>query len=350
MGGVRVLMALSGGVDSSVAAILLKEQAYDLIGVTLRIYQSQFRSDPLSQSINDATILAEKLDIPFYVIDVHEDFEDIIIRNFVDEYKIGRTPNPCALCNYQIKWKHLIKLADEFDCEYIASGHYAQVKESNGRYYISKGKDGVKDQSYFLWRLSQDYLKRTLFPLGTYSKPEIKAIADKKGFKKLAAKKESYDVCFIPEGNYREFLQQNHKQNTSKGYFVLKDGKILGEHTGIQNYTIGQRKGLGVAHTEPLYVVKIDITNNLIVLGSVNELESTVFYLEPYNFSKYKKPPSNLVIQTKIRYKSPEVNCRISFDKKRLKVELNSSVSAITPGQSAVFYEGDDLIGGGVIL
>ena len=349
----KVLMALSGGVDSSVAAILLKEQGYDLIGITLRIYQSQFRSDPLVQAIADATILAGKLSIPFYVIDVHDDFEESIINDFIGEYQSGRTPNPCALCNYQIKWKHLIKVANEFGCEYIATGHYAQIKESEGRYYISKGHDGVKDQSYFLWRLSQDYLKRTLFPLGAYSKPEIKAIADNKGFKKLAAKKESYDVCFIPEGNYRAFLNQNSEQDkvkTQKAYFVSSNGKVLGKHEGIQNYTIGQRKGLGIAHTEPLYVVKIDAPNNLIVLGPRSELESTIFYLESYNFSKYEKLPDKVLVQTKIRYKSPEIACQISFKEEKLKVELNTPVSAITPGQSAVFYEGDDLIGGGVIV
>lgn len=353
MGNKKALMALSGGVDSSVAAILLKEQGYDLIGVILRIYQSQFRSDPLVQGIADATILADKLSIPFYVIDVHDDFEDRIIHNFIDEYQAGRTPNPCALCNDQIKWKHLIKLADEFGCEYIATGHYAQVKESNGRYYISKGRDDLKDQSYFLWRLRQGYLKRTLFPLGTYSKSEIKAIADKKGFKKLAKKKESYDVCFIPEGNYREFLQQNNgldKVKNPKGDFVSSTGKVLGKHSGIQDYTIGQRKGLGIAYTEPLYVIKIDVPNNLIVLGTVSELKSTFFYLRSYNFSKYAKLPDKVLVQTKIRYKSPEIACQISFDHEKLKVELKASVSAITPGQSAVFYEGNDLIGGGVIV
>ncbi|MEN8121485.1 MAG: tRNA 2-thiouridine(34) synthase MnmA [Bacteroidota bacterium] len=348
----KILVALSGGVDSSVAAIMLKEQGYDLIGITLRMYKSQFRSDPLEQSINDATILAGKLGIPYYVIDVSDEFEKTIIHNFIDEYQSGRTPNPCSLCNYRIKWKYLVELADEFGCDYIATGHYAQIKELKGRYYISKGVDGVKDQSYFLWRLSQDYLKRTMFPLGHYPKSEIKQIAEEEGFKIIAGKKESYDVCFIPEGDYRDFIQQNHQLTSikpKKGYFVSTNGEILGEHKGIYNYTIGQRKGLGIAYSEPLYVTKIDVEDNLIVLGTENDLKSKVFYLETYNMSKYGHIPENTTVKIKIRYKSPEIEGKLSFVDDKLKVEPTKPISAITPGQSAVFYEGDDLIGGGVI-
>ena len=352
MSNKKILVALSGGVDSSIAAIILKEQGYDLIGITLRVYQSKFRSDPMEQAINDATILAVKLGIPYYVIDVSDDFKKTIIHNFIDEYQRGRTPNPCALCNYIIRWKYLIDLANEFGCFHIATGHYVQINELKGRYYISKGVDDVKDQSYFLWRLSQDDLKRTMFPIGNYSKSEIKQIAQKNGFKTIAGKKESYDVCFIPEGNYRDFIQQNHQLTSikaEKGYFVSVNGKILGEHNGIQNYTIGQRKGLGVAYSDPLYVSKIDVGNNLIILGTENDLLSTTFYMETYNMSKYKKVPDDKVFQTKVRYKSEEVEGQISLEKKKLKVELLEPVSAITPGQSVVFYEGNDLIGGGVI-
>ncbi len=352
MSNKKILVALSGGVDSSVAAIMLKEQAYDLIGITLKVYQSQFRSDPLGQAINDATILAGNLGIPYYVIDVSEEFKKTIIYDFIKEYQSGRTPNPCALCNYQIKWKYLIDLADEFGCEYIATGHYAQIKESKGRYYIAKGVDGSKDQSYFLWRLSQDYLKRTIFPLGHYSKSKIKKIAEREGFKKIANKKESYDICFIPEGDYRDFIQQNHQLTAlkpEKGYIISTNGNILGEHNGIQNYTIGQRKGHGVAFSEPLYVVKIDVENNVIVLGMENELQNSVIYLESWNMSKYKNTPEGEIFQIRIRYKSEGIGGRISFEKEKLKVELLEPVSAITPGQSVVFYEGDDLIGGGVI-
>jgi tRNA-specific 2-thiouridylase len=347
----KVLMAMSGGLDSSMAALMLKEQNYDLIGITLRVYNSQFRSEPLEQSIRDAYILAAKLDIPYYVIDVFDDFKETVIDYFIDEYHSGKTPNPCALCNYQIKWKYLIQLADEFNCDYIASGHYAQINEKEGRYYISEGKDELKDQSYFLWRLSQDYLKRTLFPLGKYTKKQIRALAKAKGFETIALKKESYDVCFIPEGNYRVFLEKNTSQSRSflkSGNIINLNGDILGKHSGIANYTIGQRKGLGIAHTEPLYVININAEQNTITLGSKQSLEQSIIYLKDFVLSKYEILPDK-VFQTKIRYKTAAVESKISYENKLLRIEFLNPVTSVTPGQSAVIYEGNDLVAGGVI-
>ncbi|MCF6243017.1 MAG: tRNA 2-thiouridine(34) synthase MnmA [Bacteroidales bacterium] len=353
MPGKKVLMALSGGLDSSMAALMLKEQNYDLIGITLRVYNSQFRSEPLEQSIRDAYILADKLAIPYYVIDVFDDFKETIIDYFIDEYHTGKTPNPCALCNYQIKWKYLIQLADEFNCDYVASGHYAQVQEKNGRYYISEGKDMLKDQSYFLWRLSQEQLRRTIFPLGKYTKHQLRIKAKEKGFEIIAAKKESYNLCFIPEGNYRTFLNKNthltHSFSTH-GNIISTKGEVLGKHTGISNYTIGQRKGIGIAHTEPFYVVKIDAKSNTITLGNKKDLEQSSIYLKDFVLSKYENLPQNKIFYTKIRYKSTPVASRVSSEQEKLKIEFLSPLVSVTPGQSAVIYEGNDLIGGGVIV
>lgn len=348
----KVLMAMSGGLDSSMAALMLREQNYDLIGITLRVYHSQFRSDPLEQSICDAHILADKLAIPYYVIDVSHDFKESIIDYFIEEYGAGKTPNPCALCNYQIKWNYLMQLADEFDCEYVATGHYAQINESNGRYYISEGTDAHKDQSYFLWRLSQKYLKRTLFPLGNYSKSQIRELAKAKGFEKIATKKESYDICFIPEGDYRLFLKKNTNQKnefSKTGDILNLKGDVLGKHSGITNYTIGQRKGLGIANTESLYVVKIDAKQNTIILGNKQDLEQSSIYLRDYVLSKYEDLPDK-TFYAKIRYKTPLVECKISLEKQKLKIEFLNPVTSVTPGQSAVIYEGNDMIGGGVII
>jgi len=349
----KVLMAMSGGLDSSITAVLLRRQGYDLIGITLRIYNSGFRTDPLMQSIKDAQILAKKLDIPHYIIDVAEDFKDTVIDYFIEEYQNGKTPNPCALCNYHIKWKYLIQLANEFDCEYIATGHYAQVKQLNGRYFITEGTDESKDQSYFLWRLSQEYLKRTLFPLGMFSKKEVKEMAEKEGYKSLAAKKESYDVCFIPEGNYRDFLKSNTNstKNIDKpGNFINTENQIIGQHKGISNYTIGQRKGLGIAYTEPLYVINIDTENNQITLGTKQFLNHSIIYLKDYILSKYAQIPEDKIFLTKIRYRSKPVESKITMENDKLKIEFLNPVSAPTPGQSAVIYEGNDLVAGGVII
>ncbi len=348
----KVLMAMSGGLDSSMAALMLKEQNYELIGITLRVYNSPFRSEPMEQSIRDAQILADQLAIPYYVIDVSDDFKETVIDYFIDEYYNGKTPNPCALCNFYIKWTYLIQLADEFNCDYVASGHYAQINESNGRYYISEGTDALKDQSYFLWRLSQEYLKRSLFPLGKYTKSQVREIAKAKGFELIANKKESYDICFIPEGDYRLFLEKNTNQKkvfSKTGDILNLRGDVLGKHSGIANYTIGQRKGLGITHTDPLYVVKIAAEKNTIILGRKQDLVQTSVYLKDYVLSKYENLPDK-TFYAKIRYKAPLVECKISIENQKLKIDFLKPVTSVTSGQSAVIYEENDMVGGGVII
>jgi tRNA-specific 2-thiouridylase len=355
-----VLLAMSGGIDSSIAAILLHEQGYEVIGVTMKTWDYATSSASKKEigccsidSINDARDLAVNLGITHFVLDIREEFGNHVIDNFVDEYLAGRTPNPCVLCNTHIKWEALLKRANMLGCEFIATGHYARIREENNRYVISKGLDQSKDQSYVLWGLTQESMKRTIFPLQNYLKSEIKQIAIDRGYADLAAKSESYEICFIPDDDYRGFLK--HKvdgleQRLDGGSFVDRTGKVLGEHKGYPFYTIGQRKGLGIATGDPLHVLEIFPETNTIVLGSKENLEQQQMTVGQINLSKYASLPDNLDAITKIRYKDAGSMATISRkDGGKLNVLFHRSVSAIAPGQSAVFYEGDDLIGGGII-
>jgi len=356
----RVLVAMSGGIDSSIAALLLKDQGYELVGMTMKTWDYSTTGTSSKEtgccsldSINDARQLAVSKGFPHYIIDIRDDFEDSIVSNFVSEYLVGRTPNPCILCNTFMKWEALLKRADELDCYHIATGHYAQMKEQDGRYYVTKGIDGGKDQSYVLWGVSQENLARTIFPLGNFHKSEIRELAIKHGFDNLAKKSESYEICFIPDNDYHSFL--NHKvegleEKVKGGDFVLKDGTIVGKHKGYPYYTIGQRRGL-VALGYPAYVSEIDAENNRIVIGPAEELMGDKMLVGKLNWQKYTQITDGMEVDVQIRHHDPGAAARLYNDiNDTIRVEFIGKVSAITPGQSAVFFENDDVIAGGFII
>ncbi len=354
----RVLLAMSGGVDSSVAAFLLQAQGYHIVGATLKVWSYEkthcgrvgTKSD--CDFIEDAQKLAEKLNIEHHLLDVQDQFQETIIQYFMDSYLAGETPNPCVVCNPIIKWGTLIKLADQLGCDYIATGHYVQVEEIDGRYTLKMGADTTKDQSYVLWQMPQEYLARTLFPLGKYKKEEIKEMAHQHGIHKIADKRESYDVCFIPSGDYRLFLQLHKSKETEAlrgGVIADKNGKWLGKHKGFPFYTIGQRKGLEVAVGHPVYVTQLDPENNRVILGEKEDLMANFLVLKDYNIIKYKELPSDYRATVRIRYKDKGAMATITRMGNELHCFFDTPISAATPGQSGVIYEGDILVGGGTI-
>ncbi len=354
-------MAMSGGLDSSVAAMMLLEEGYGLVGITMKTWEYAATGTLGKEtgccsldSIHDARHLAVSLGFPHYVLDIRDEFNHYIVKDFVDQYLKGRTPNPCVLCNTHIKWAALLKRAVQLGCEYIATGHYARIRKEKGRMILYKGADQEKDQSYVLWGLSQDFLRKTIFPLGGFTKPEIREMAKVAGFEDIADKRESYEICFIPDNDYRRFLKQQVpglEDKTRDGDFVDTKGNFLGKHQGYPFYTIGQRKGLNVAVGEPLYVNKIIPQTNTIVLGTKQETFKKHFTVSGFNLISLEKLPKELQVIAKVRYKDPGHYATIRLDEQddRLQVKLHEAVSAVTPGQSAVFYQGDDVVGGGFI-
>lgn len=350
---------MSGGIDSSIAALLLHEQGYEVVGITMKTwdYASSGGSSKETgccslDSINDARMLAVNLGFPHFILDIRQEFGNYIIDNFVDEYIAGRTPNPCVLCNTHIKWEALLKRADMLECDFIATGHYARIREENNRYVVSRGLDTNKDQSYVLWGLTQESLKRTIFPLQDFRKSEIKQMAIEHGYVDLANKSESYEICFVPDNDYRGFLKRKVtglEERVAGGNFVDRTGRILGKHKGYPFYTIGQRKGLEIAVGEPLHVLEIVPETNTVVLGTKDDLEQQQMTVGKFNLIKYASIPDNSEFLTKIRYKDPGSMAAVSQEGEKLKVLFDKPVSAVAPGQSAVFYEGEDLIGGGII-
>lgn len=355
----KVLVAMSGGIDSSIAAMLLHEQGYELVGMTMKTWDYASAGGSKKEtgccsldSINDARGMAVEMGFPHYIVDVRDEFESFIISNFVDEYVAGRTPNPCVLCNTHIKWDALLRRADQLGCEFIATGHYAQIHEREGRHYVSKGLDSLKDQAYVLWGVSQASLSRTIFPLGGMHKADIKKMATERGFEALANKSESYEICFVPDNDYRGFLKRRVDGLADKlkgGNFETPDGKVVGQHEGYPFYTIGQRKGLNIALGYPAYVTDIQADTNTVILGKVEDLMKREMWVKNYTLSKYAELPDGIEVRTKIRAHSKATLSRLTHDGDRIKVEFYEDVSAIAPGQSAAFFEGDDLIGGGII-
>ncbi len=344
----RVLLGMSGGIDSSFVANLLQEKGFEVIGITFKLWELDDE-----QFIQDAKDVAKRLNFQHYVLDVQDKFEKTIIKNFVGEYMSGKTPNPCILCNIHIKWDMLLSESKKLNCDYISTGHYANIEKINNRYVVIKAKDELKDQSYFLWGLPQDVLEKVIFPLGKYLKTEVRELAKEKGFVKLASKKESFDVCFIPDGDYRNFLKKrvkNIEKNLLGGNFIDKNNKILGQHKGYPFYTIGQRKGLEIAVGYPLYVLKIDAETNTITLGKQEELFKQEMWVKDFNLIKYDELPEKLEVSTKIRYRNKGTFSTLIKENNQIKIIFHEPVSAITKGQSAVFYENEQVVGGGIIL
>ena len=356
----KVLVAMSGGVDSSVTAILLKEQGYEVIGLTMKTWDYESSGSSKKEtgccsldSINDARNIAVDLGFHHNILDIRSEFGDYVIDYFTDEYMRGRTPNPCVLCNTHIKWEALLKRADKLDCEFIATGHYANVNMTpDNRFYVSKGKDKNKDQSYALWGISQKNLSRTMFPLGNLEKTQIREIAKNSGYENLVKKSESYEICFVPDNDYRNFLKnrvENLNDKVGKGNYIDENGSVIGEHEGYPFYTIGQRKGLGLALGYPAYVTKIDSKKNEVTIGSFDELKRDGMYVNKLNFMKYDKITNRMDSNTKVRYNDKGNPSVIEQVDDTIKVYFGNGVSAISPGQAAVFYENNDVIGGGWI-
>jgi len=352
---------MSGGIDSTVSALMLHEQGYEVIGITMKTwdYATSVGTSGKKEtgccnldSFNDARLAAVEHGFPHYVLDIREEFGDYVINNFVDEYLAGRTPNPCVLCNTHIKWAALLKRADALNCEFIATGHYVKIREESNRFVLSKAKDLSKDQSYVLWGLGQECLSRSIYPLGDLLKTEVRQYAADIGYTELSKKGESYEICFVPDNDYRGFLKRNNpglETAVEGGNYVLGDGSIVGKHRGYPFYTIGQRKGLDVTFGKPMFVTRIIPETNTVVLGEAHELQAGHMWVSGLNMVKYNAIPDGMSAVSKIRYRDAGAESLLFNEGNNIRVDFAHAVSGIAPGQSAVFYEGDDVIAGGII-
>jgi len=347
---------MSGGVDSSATAALLLEQGYDVIGITLKLWPQDCvnRAEDKCcgpQAVTDARSVCFKLDIPYYLIDEAAEFQKHVIQYFADEYKAGRTPNPCVMCNQNLKFGRLISRADQLGADFIATGHFARVDKSadGSRYLLKRGLDLRKDQSYFLFSLRQDQLARTLFPLGAKTKSDTREVARHCNLK-TADKEESMEICFVPDNNYGGFLQASNLVQKHRGEIADLHGNVLGHHDGIEFYTIGQRRGLGITTPKPVYVVELDAEKNRVVVGDESALERDEFVAERCNWHPFDKLTEPMEVMAKIRYNHPGATATVTpTGNGAVKVKMHTPQRAITPGQAAVFYQDDLVVGGGWI-
>ncbi|KRQ86879.1 tRNA-specific 2-thiouridylase MnmA [Caloramator mitchellensis] len=351
-----VVVGMSGGVDSSVAAYLLKEQGYNVIGITMTLvpkdvfYEEKIGGCCSISAVNDAREVADRLGIYYYVMNFRDVFEKKVIHNFIDEYIAGHTPNPCIACNKFIKFDEFLRKAEGLGAKYVATGHYASVKydEERGRYLLIRSSDVRKDQTYALYGLTQYQLAHTLMPLGGLTKDKVRKIAEEIGLV-VFNKPDSEEICFVPDNDYANFIKNRVPDKVKPGYFVDVNGNILGEHKGIIHYTIGQRKGLGIAFGKPMFVVDIIPEKNLVVIGDEKEVFRDRLYAEDLNFIPFDKLEKEIRVTAKIRYSAKEAPAVISPYKNGVIVKFDEPQRAITKGQSVVFYDGDIVVGGGII-
>ena len=350
----KVVVAMSGGVDSSVAAALLKQQGYDVTGMMLRLWSEPGKEESnrccTPDAMAQARRVAAKLDIPFYVIDAKDVFKETVVQYFLDGYARGETPNPCLVCNRQIRWTFLLDHALALGAEYMATGHYVRRQiADDGRVELLRAVDHLKDQSYVLHVLTQDKLKHALFPVGDYPKPEIRAIAESFGLS-TATRKDSQDLCFLAGEDYRNFLQRNAAEILKPGDIVTREGRAVGSHNGLANYTIGQRKGLGIASPVPLFVLGKNAEMNQVIVGEIDELGFTELTARNVNWTSGEAPREPFHAQVKIRYTAKEVEALVSpLEGEQVSVKFDAPVRDVTAGQAAVFYQGDVMLGGGII-
>ena len=339
----RVLVGMSGGIDSTATCLMLQEQGYEIVGVTMRVWGDEPQ---------DARELAARMGIEHYVADERIPFKDTIVKNFIDEYRQGRTPNPCVMCNPLFKFRVLTEWADRLNCNWIATGHYSRLEERNGNIYIVAGDDDKKDQSYFLWRLGQDVLSRCIFPLGALRKEDVRGYLARKGFEMKARGGESMEVCFIDK-DYREFLREqvpDLDRRVGEGKFVDVQGRVIGTHCGFPYFTVGQRKGLGIALGKPAYVLRLNARKNTVMLGDAEQLKTGYMLAEHENLVDEGEFFESKELTVRIRYRSKPIPCDVKrLEDGRLLVHFQTEASAIAPGQSAVFYIGRRVVGGSFI-
>ena len=351
----RVVMAMSGGVDSSLSAALLKEQGYEVIGITMKIWPSD--EPPVDNeggcaslsAVEDARRVAYKLDIPFYVVNLEDIFGKTVIKNFKNEYAQGRTPNPCVYCNKVIKFGALLKKAKELGAYYMATGHYAKIEQnSKGRYILKRAADQAKDQTYMLYKMSQNQLRHVLFPLAEYEKQDTRKLAREYNLK-VYDKEESQEICFIPDDDYKRFLKEKYPKTAKVGPIIDVEGNRLGEHEGLPFYTIGQRRGLGLQDSKKWYVVELDPDRNAVVVGDNEDVFEKELIAEDLNWISIKKLKEPKEVEAKIRYNTPPAKATIYPTGEEVKVVFSKPQRAITPGQSVVFYDREVVVGGGII-